>query len=284
MLARAVTASPSPVASCRRRVGASLERVVENVLDWEHLPWLHRASFSSIELQHADDSGWRAAVGLQPEARGRRVEIEVRFAAVRECYVTRTLGGAGEGTEIWTRLDPRAEHETAIEVEFRVPGVAGDARVALGKAYVALYERLWDEDEAMMRRREAELRALRERPRGAGERLAAVALGPLAELRARLPLVVESGGRSYRVVELDGDLVAHATVCPHKLGPLEGCAIEDGALRCPWHGHRFDVRTGESCDGRRLRLPPAPRVELGPGAQVQLTWETSRPGCGGVLE
>jgi len=221
----------SSVAVYRRTVAASLERVVENVLDWEHLPWLHRGSFSSIELLDAGDSGWRAKVGLQPASPSRAVEIEVRFEPSRERYVTRTLHGAGQGTEIWTRITPSAEHETAIEVEFLVPGVAAGARDAVGKAYLGLYERLWDEDEAMMRRREAELRELRARPRE-GERAASMlALGRLAELRARLPLVVESGGRSYRVLELDGELVAHATVCPHRLGPLDACGIEDGALR-----------------------------------------------------
>jgi nitrite reductase/ring-hydroxylating ferredoxin subunit len=277
-----VSASSTTVATYRRTVGASLERVVENVLDWEHLPWLHRGSFSSIELCEAHDSGWRAAVGLQRFSREGRVEIEVRFDASGERYVTRTLAGQGEGTEIWTRLEPRAAHETAVEVEFCVPGVAASARAAVGKAYLVLYERLWDEDEAMMRRREVELRALRERPRGGSAAGVGVDLGPLPELRPRLPLVVESGGRSYRVVEVDGELVAHSTVCPHKLGPLAECAVEDGVLRCPWHGYRFDVRTGESRDGGRLRLPPAPRVELGPGARVRLTWEP-RLGCGGVL-
>ena len=34
------------VAVYRRRIGASLERVWENVRDWEHLPWLHRQSFA----------------------------------------------------------------------------------------------------------------------------------------------------------------------------------------------------------------------------------------------
>lgn len=268
-----MSSSLTSVATYRRTVGASLERVVENVLDWEHLPWLHRASFSSVELVDAGESGWRAEVGLQPAASERRVGIEVRFEPGRERYVTRTLAGAGEGTEIWTRLDPRAAHETAIEVEFLVPGVALEARDTLGKAYLVLYERLWDEDESMMRRREAELRARIARPKGMDEPAAPVALGPLAELRPRLPLVVESGGRSYRVVELGAEIVAHATVCPHRLGPLDECAIEDGALRCPWHGYRFDVRTGENLAGKRLRLPPAPRVEIDGDSRVTLLWE-----------
>ena len=37
------------VAVYRRTIAASLERVRENVHDWEHLPWLHRESFSSID-------------------------------------------------------------------------------------------------------------------------------------------------------------------------------------------------------------------------------------------
>ncbi|MCI0636001.1 MAG: hypothetical protein L0206_19110, partial [Actinobacteria bacterium] len=108
--------SLTSVAVYRRTVAASLERVIENVLDWEHLPWLHRASFSSVELLDAADSGWRAKAGLQPAAPSHALEIEVRFEASRERYVTRTLAGVGQGTEIWTRIDPRAGHETAIEV------------------------------------------------------------------------------------------------------------------------------------------------------------------------
>ena len=44
--------------------------------------------------------------------------------------------------------------ETDVEVAFHVPGVAEGQRAALGEAYRALYARLWDEDEAMMRRRQ----------------------------------------------------------------------------------------------------------------------------------
>jgi nitrite reductase/ring-hydroxylating ferredoxin subunit len=51
-------------------------------------------------------------------------------------------------------------------------------------------------------------------------------------------------------------------VCTHLLGPLGEAPVEDGCVTCPWHGYRFDVRTGRSADGRRLRLSPAPRVEV----------------------
>ena len=46
------------VATYRRRVHASLERVWENVLDWEHLPHLHDTSFDYCSLDEAG-LGWR---------------------------------------------------------------------------------------------------------------------------------------------------------------------------------------------------------------------------------
>jgi nitrite reductase (NADH) small subunit len=57
-----------------------------------------------------------------------------------------------------------------------------------------------------------------------------------------------------REVEVDGLRIRHATVCPHLGGPLDQARVENGCIRCPWHGYRFDVRTGRSTDGRGLRL------------------------------
>lgn len=50
-------------ATYEREVAASLERVWENVYDWEHLPWLHSSSFGSIELEESAAWGWRARIG-----------------------------------------------------------------------------------------------------------------------------------------------------------------------------------------------------------------------------
>ena len=64
-----------------------------------------------------------------------------------------------------------------------------------------------------------------------------------------------------RLLELkDGALVAHGTICPHWLGPLEDAVPQNGRLRCPWHDYLFDVRTGTSADGRGYRLAPTRRV------------------------
>lgn len=241
-------------ATYRRPVGASLERVWENVHDWEHLPWLHGASFTGIELKDAGRWGWRADLRY---AGGGRGELELCVDDAAQRYVARALTGVGAGGEVWTTLRPRSPDATDIEVEFLVPPVPDDDTLArVGEAYVALYTRLWDEDEAMMRHREA---ALRRVPAvAAGQTLA---LGAEADLRARLPLVVELGGRRFCLAALGDELVVHAADCPHWRGPLEGALGADGRLVCPWHGYAFDARTGRSCDGRGLRLAPFPRLE-----------------------
>jgi nitrite reductase/ring-hydroxylating ferredoxin subunit len=241
------------VATYERTIRASLARVWENVHDWEHLPWLHGSSFSSIELLDVGDWGWRARVGLPPAPPTREIEIELRVEG-EDRYRVRTLAGEGRGTEILTVLSSRGIDDTDIRVEFHVPGVDPGQVDGVGTVFTSLYAQLWDEDESMMRQRSDQL--ARRRRRFAGD-VGRVALGPLGEL----PRIVEAHGRSYRLVELEGRVYAHTTVCPHLLGPLEDAEIEDGALRCPWHGYRFDLRTGCSLEGRRLRLPPAPRVE-----------------------
>lgn len=251
------------VATYERTLQASPERVWENVLDWEHLPWLHRGSFCSIEREDSGAWGWRARVGVQPAGEGGEILLELLVEREAGRYVARTLEGRGRGTEVWTRLCPLDGERTAIEVSFHVPGVPTDMLDAVARGYVALYRRLWDEDEAMMRRREGELCARRGAPEGC------VSLGFHAAVRERLPLCVEVGGRRYRVLELEEGLVAHATTCPHMLGPLDEAQPEDGRVRCPWHGYVFDLRSGRSADGRGLRLPAA-RVEIDSAGQVTL--------------
>jgi nitrite reductase/ring-hydroxylating ferredoxin subunit len=249
------------LASYARRVAAPLERVWENVLDWEHLPHLHRESFCGIDLEQAGASGWRARVRIPPRERPAELRIEVSIEREAGVYHTRTLTGPGAGTEIVTTLAvPDAAH-TDVRVEFRVPGVREDAAQAVGAGYVRLYTRLWDQDEAMMVRREA-LRAGRAPgPPRPGPR-PPLALGPVSALRARLPLVVDLAGDRFRVLEHAGRLLAHAAVCPHLGGPLEDAALEAGAVVCPWHGYRFDCASGRGPEGQRCRMPVRASLEV----------------------
>ena len=256
-----------PIAVYRRTIRASLARVWENVLDWEHLPWLHAASFLGVEPLDENRDGWRAWVSVPPADRRRRSLVEVRLHRDALYYWTRTVEGFGTGSAIRTALAPRDGHATDITVEFFVPGLGADVEPVVARAYRELYARLWDEDEAMMMRRQDVLDAA-----STASPRAPHPLGPLAALRPRLPLVVGTGRDAVRVVEVDGELVAHAAVCPHRGGPLDAAAVCDRVVTCPWHGYRFDVLCGVAADGRPLRLPPAPRVDVDVDGSVTLVW------------
>ena len=245
------------VAVYRRTVRASLERVWENVFDWEHLPWLHNGSFSSIEHVASGDWGWRAKLGLEPPT-GEGILLELVREGSENRYVARTLAGPGAGSEIWTRLTPDGSARTGVEVEFHVPDVPPDAAEAVGTAFRQLYARLWDEDEAMMVHRSRELASRAEPPAAAPEECE---LGSLAELRARLPLVVEFAGRSYRVVDLGGELAIHACSCPHR--PRTPQRLPGRRRPNPLPVARLRVRRPQRAQQRRA--PPAAPAGSAPG-------------------
>ncbi len=252
------------VAVYRRRVGASLERVWENVLDWEHLPWLHSSSFASIESLAVRPDGWCARVGLVSVEGTQLANIDLRTERERDRYVAATIDGVGVGSEIWTELAVAGPHETDIQVSFRVPDVPASAVDLVGGYYRDLYRQLWDEDEGMMQHREAML-GLLSGNRGTVDR---IDLGPRDEVWAKLPLVIDGGGRRYRVAAVDGEILAHSAICPHLLGPLESCGSNAARVRCPWHGYEFDIRSGKSCDGRNLRLGTVPKVQVSDGRVI----------------
>ncbi|HVP31657.1 MAG TPA: Rieske (2Fe-2S) protein [Myxococcota bacterium] len=253
----------SRIALYTRIVRASLERVWENVLDWEHLPWLHREAFCKVEPLAADEAGWEAVVEAPARAARRRLRISVDLDRPRLRYVTRTLEGPGAGTEIWTQLARRSERETGIEVGFFVPGVGPGAAEALGRSYVALYTTLWDQDEAMMVERQRVLDA--RAARGGAHLASSAALGPASTLLAGGPRIVDAFGGRWRIVARGSALVVHDAVCPHLGGPLASALPdEQGCVTCPWHGYRFDVATGRSADGRGFALSRAPELRIDP--------------------
>ena len=163
------------------------------------------------------------------------------------------------GRKSWTRLAEVSPTETAVVVEFHVPGLEDPAPEAVGVALVRLYTRLWDQDESMIQEREH--RAAGSSPKRPED----LSVEGRAALRAELPKTVEFDGLRVRLEERDGAVRAYSLVCPHWMGPLEVDPEDPGTLVCPWHGYRFDVRTGQSCDGHPFRLRSAPEVVVEAG-------------------
>ena len=259
----------------RRVLPVSVERLYENAIDWEHLPYIHRSSFARIECLESGNWGFRARVWPQPYDERHSFVIELKLD--RDCrrWITSTLEGAGQGNEVWTHAFAVGEHETHINVDFFAPGIASERAPELFERYKNLYTRLYDEDVAMMLDRQAQLNA--NKSRAPTESSAPRVLGTLEQVRLRLPMIIEERGRRFRIVELDGKLVAHSTVCPHTLGPLGTTIVSNGIIECPWHGYRFEVATGKCISGHHCRLAPAPVISIDAHSNVIVEAQSDLP-------
>jgi nitrite reductase/ring-hydroxylating ferredoxin subunit len=260
------------VGSYRRRLPVSLERMYENTLDWQHLPHLHSSSFTSIAIETAGAWGWRAAVtsGEGEQATTSRIELNLDRDARR--WITRNLAGPHFGAEIWTHVFVVSERVLDIVVDFFVPDVPAEAKAKVGQAYATSYERLYDEDVAMMTERQ---RQLDQRLDGVDE---TQVLELDASITASLPQTVTLSGRRFVLNRLDGvdadeegQWVVYPAQCPHQLGSLESAPLVDGVVRCPWHGYEFDVRTGACISGSHCQFGRMPTVAEQAGT-VTLRW------------
>ncbi len=87
-------------------------------------------------------------------------------------------------------------------------------------------------------------------------------VGRVSELPPGTSKIVDAGGRSIGVFNVNGRYYALLNRCPHQAAPLcrgaiKGMAMpsapgeyvwgrEGEILRCPWHGWEFDITTGRS--------------------------------------
>lgn len=253
---------PMRVAAVYERViDASLTRAWENVLDWEHLPHLHDSSFSSLELEDAGQWGWRARTKGVPEETSPETLIELVVDRPNSRYVSRTLAGGLPGMEIWTHFAKADERKTQIKVEFHIPHVDENGAAKLGEIMLGLYETLWDEDERMMVERQKALDA--KSTSSSTDQPQEIDLGMADALANKLPLTIELEGRPVNIVKIDDRFHVYAAECPHMLAPLSDVPVDqEGCITCPWHGYRFDIRTGDVTNGKDLSLTPGFKVTL----------------------
>jgi nitrite reductase/ring-hydroxylating ferredoxin subunit len=231
------------VTSYKRRIHANIDRVWENVLDWQHLAWLHDSSFDYVTVDSAGEWGWRTWSNPEQSA-----SVELCVNREQSEYVARSYQANDQISEIWTRLLEVGDH-TDIEVTFALPDIEPKSIAKISASLLKLYSRLWDEDEDMMQKREARLRQRVGSPAPSELRL---------EKPFELPLTVTLGRGDWTIREVDGQVLVHSAICPHLLGPL--AAAEGTRVSCPWHGYQFDIVSGNclapadaSC---RLKTPP----------------------------
>ena len=56
---------------------------------------------------------------------------------------------------------------------------------------------------------------------------------------------VEVEGNPIALFNLGGEIYAIDNTCSHVGGPLSLGRVKNDEVECPWHGSRFDIKTGE---------------------------------------
>lgn len=201
-----------------RDLRASTARMIENALDWEHLPHVHAGSFSEIALVSGDDNGWVANAAMTGGLAGL---VSLTLDDDRMGWVTETRFDGKVVGRIESRVETTGSDSCRVSVVFIVPGLPDDQKSAVGAYYESLYAQLYDEDEILMM-----------------ARARAIAEGPAAHSARR------------NVTLADGRSASVPLVCPHQGLPLTGDPDADGIITCPWHGYRFDAVSGRCVSGQ----------------------------------
>jgi nitrite reductase (NADH) small subunit len=80
-----------------------------------------------------------------------------------------------------------------------------------------------------------------------------VRMATLEELPVGGAKEVEFEGRVYALFNVDGQISVIDGICPHQGGPLADGALEGTTVTCPWHGWQFDVRSGKTPLGPKIK-------------------------------
>jgi len=83
------------------------------------------------------------------------------------------------------------------------------------------------------------------------QRIKVAAVGDMAAGEAK---VVEAGGKSLALFNVDGAWYAVDNTCPHRGGPLGEGDLDGRVVTCPWHAWRWDVTTGANVNNPAVRV------------------------------
>jgi 3-phenylpropionate/trans-cinnamate dioxygenase ferredoxin component len=73
---------------------------------------------------------------------------------------------------------------------------------------------------------------------------------------------VEVEGEKVCIINTEGTFYAIGNICTHVGGPLDEGTLEGYEVECPWHGSKFDVRTGEPTKPPAVRGVPNYEVKI----------------------
>jgi glycine betaine catabolism B len=74
--------------------------------------------------------------------------------------------------------------------------------------------------------------------------------------------IVKVGGVDVLVANVDGSFYAINNKCTHVGGPLGRGILANNIVQCPWHGSKFDVKTGAVVVGPALQPEATHEVKV----------------------
>jgi 3-phenylpropionate/trans-cinnamate dioxygenase ferredoxin component len=82
-----------------------------------------------------------------------------------------------------------------------------------------------------------------------------VKIAETKDIQSKKMKAVEVAGEKICLINVEGKYYAIGNVCTHEGGPLAEGTLEGYEVECPWHGSKFDIRTG------KVTRPPANEPE-----------------------
>lgn len=84
--------------------------------------------------------------------------------------------------------------------------------------------------------------------------MARVRVGRSSDVPAGEGRVIEAGGRSLALFNVDGAYYAIDNSCAHRGGPLGEGELDGTVVTCPWHGWRWDVKSGANANNPAVKM------------------------------
>ena len=85
---------------------------------------------------------------------------------------------------------------------------------------------------------------------------------------------IQVDGENICIVNVEGKYYAIGNVCTHEGGPLADGKLEGYEVECPWHGSKFDVRTGEVTNPPASEPEPSYEVKVVDGNSILIRKQT----------
>jgi nitrite reductase/ring-hydroxylating ferredoxin subunit len=97
-----------------------------------------------------------------------------------------------------------------------------------------------------------------------------VLVGSTKDVPAGEGRVVEAGGRTVALFNVDGSFYALDNTCSHRGGPLGEGELDGRVVTCPWHAWRWDVTSGANMNNPAVKMACFPVSVDGEQVWVEL--------------